>query len=327
MARSAGGGAASASARDAQRDTQRDAQRDAHTAKAPPPPSSSRINMRARKNRRRAAASLWSQVPPARVIADACGRAVRRSLSTIAGMVALAAVITGGWCAYRFVTTSPRFAIEAIEVHGNAHESADALIARLPVHAGDNIFAASPAEVAAALLADPWVATAEAHRVLPRTLVVEVSEHAAVARVGLDDRALYLVDAGGRPFKRASVATGDGAGLPVISGIARAAFAADPEGTARSIADALHTLDVWRARGDRPAIGELHVGARGELTLRGSPELSEAVAIQLGVPDAELAARLDSFDAAWAELGDAERARARAVHVDTQPDHVTIAFD
>ncbi len=286
------------------------------------PPSSSRINMRARKNRKHAP-SLWSRVPPARVMANACGRALRRSLSTVLGAVVLATVVAGGWCAYHFVTTSPRFAIADIEVRGGAHESVDALIARLPVHTGDNSLAASPSDVAAALLADPWIATAEAHRVLPRTLVIEVTEHVPVALVGLDEN-LYVVDAAGRPFKRASLASGDGAGLPVITGVARSAYAGDPDGTARTITDALHTLEVWRARGDRPAIGELHVGTRGELTLRG---FTDAVAIQLGVPDAELPARLDSFDAAWAELGDGEREHARAVHVDTQPDHVTIAFD
>jgi cell division protein FtsQ len=257
-------------------------------------------------------------------MADACGRAVRRSLSTLVGAAVLASVVAAGWCAYHFVTTSPRFAIADIEVRGGAHESADALIARLPVQPGDNIFAASPGDVAAALLADPWIATAEVHRVLPRTLVVEVSEHVPAALVDFEAAGLYLVDAAGHPFKRASIAVGEGAGLPVITGVQRAVLAADPDGTARTIADALAALATWRARGDRPAIGEVHLGARGELTLRG---FDDAVAIQLGVPGGDLATRLDSFDAAWAELGDAEKATARAVHVDSQPDHVTIAFD
>lgn len=287
------------------------------------PPSSSRLTMRARKNRRRAPApTLWSRLPPPRALADACGRAVRRSLPALVGSAALSALVAGGWCAYHFVTTSPRFAITDVEIRGTLHESPEALIARLPVHIGDNAFAASADELAAAVLADPWIASADAHRQLPHTLVIDVREHVAAALADLDG--LYLVDAQGHPFKRADLASGDGAGLPVVTGLPRAAFAADPDGTARAIAGALATLATWRARGDRPAIGELHVDPRGELTLR---TYDGGVAIQLGAPGDDLAARLDTFDAAWAELGDAERARARAVHVDTQPDHVTIAFN
>nr|HEX4315779.1 FtsQ-type POTRA domain-containing protein [Kofleriaceae bacterium] len=291
--------------------------------------------MRARKNRRRAP-SLWSRLPPPRAMADVCGRALRRSLPALAGTAALSALVAGGWCAYHFVTTSPRFAITDIEIRGTSHESPEALIGKLPIQIGDNAFSDSTDDVAASLLADPWIAGADAHRVLPHTLVIDVREHAPVALADLDG--LYLVDAAGRPFKRADLAAGDGAGLPVVTGLPRAAYAADPDGTAHAIAGALGTLDTWRAPpcqdpdrsalcragAERPAIGEIHVDPRGELTLR---TYEGGVAIQLGSPGNDLAARLDTFDAAWAELGDAERARARAVHVDTQPDHVTIAFN
>ena len=33
-----------------------------------------------------------------------------------------------------------------------------------------------------------------------------------------------------------------------------------------------------------------------------------------------------AFDAAWAGLSDAERARTRAIHLGARPDHVTVAF-
>jgi len=35
---------------------------------------------------------------------------------------------------------------------------------------------------------------------------------------------------------------------------------------------------------------------------------------------------MHTFDAAWAGLSDAERARARSIHLDARPDHVTVAF-
>ena len=155
---------------------------------------------------------------------------------------------------------------------------------------------------------------------LPHTIVVDVREHvpAAIADIG----GLYLVEADGRPFKRLDA--DDGAGLPVITGLDRDAFRADPDAAAKTIVDALATLDTWRARGERPAIGEVHVDPHGAITLH---TYDAAVAIQLGTPSPDLEARMQTFDAAWADLPDAERARARAVHVDSQPDHVTIAFN
>ena len=89
------------------------------------------------------------------------------------------------------------------------------------------------------------------------------------------------------------------------------------------IESALGALDTWRGEGARPAIGEVHVDPHGALTLH---TYDEATAIQLGVIDSGLAARMRTFDAAWAELSDTERARARAIHLDTRPDHVTVAF-
>jgi hypothetical protein len=42
--------------------------------------------------------------------------------------------------------------------------------------------------------------------------------------------------------------------------------------------------------------------------------------------NAGLAARIHTFDVAWAQLDDSERARARAIHLDPRLDHVTVAF-
>ena len=52
----------------------------------------------------------------------------------------------------------------------------------------------------------------------------------------------------------------------------------------------------------------------------------QATAIQLGALGAELGARMQTFDAAWAGLSGAERATARAIHLGARPDHVTVAF-
>ena len=73
----------------------------------------------------------------------------------------------------------------------------------------------------------------------------------------------------------------------------------------------------------RPAIGEVHVDAHGAITLH---TYDQATAIQLGTADAAVTSRMETFDSVWAQLTDSERARALAIHLDSRPDHVTVAF-
>jgi cell division protein FtsQ len=134
---------------------------------------------------------------------------------------------------------------------------------------------------------------------------------------------LYLVDATGHPFKRAQLESGDGANLPVITGIDRAAYEAAPAPTAAMITGALAALAAWRREPSRPAIGEIHLDAHRALTLR---TYEHATAIQLGAIGLELPARMHTFDSAWAALSEAERLRARAIHVDARIDQVTVAL-
>jgi cell division septal protein FtsQ len=246
---------------------------------------------------------------------------LRRSAPAAAGVAILCALGGTGWGAYYFVTHSSRFAITSFEVHGNHHLTTKQVLAELPAHVGDNVFATSLASVVRDLRAEPWIARAEAHRVLPHTIVIDVVERepAAIADLG----GLYLVDDTGHPFKRAAIDADDGAGLPIVTGLPRTGYLADPDGIAAQIHGALAALATWRAGGQRPAIGEVHIGAHGALTLH---TYDEATAIQLGSADRDVTSRMDTFDAVWAELTDGERARATAIHLDDRPDHVTVAF-
>jgi cell division septal protein FtsQ len=311
-------------------------------------PTTSRLTVRkaatkALKNRRRPA-SLWSRVPAPRAIAagsariaNACGRMVRRSLPVIGAGLAVIALGVGALLGYRFVTTSDRFAITEIQVTGTSRVPADDLRAALPVAIGDNVFSANLDEIIAAARRQPWIASADARRVLPHTIVIDVREHEAFGVAALDET-LYLVDAEGRPFKKLE---GDGDNLPIVTGLTRSGYRRDPDGTAAAIASAVATVERWRADPQRPAIGEAHVDAHRALTLR---TYDGAIAIgmgALGAADADLVARIDAFDAAWAELEQPLRARARRIVIHARPSgvpplrgnsagepspHVTIAF-
>ena len=279
--------------------------------------------LRKRTNRRRAA-PLRSRLPGPRQIADACGRAVRRAVPAMLAVVGIAAVGGGAWATHRFLTHSPRFAVTRIDVRGTRVLDPDQVRARLPFRPGANVFTAGLGRAERLLDAQPWIAEAHLRRELPHTIVVDVRERVAAAIVDLDG--LYLADADGRVFKRAATEHGEGAGLPVVTGFGRDAYAADPAAGAARVAHALAALDAWREGDGRPAVAEVHVDRRG-LTLY---TYDDAIAIRLGDADGPaLAARMRTFDRAWAALGPDERSRTRTIHVDNhvRPDHVTVAFN
>jgi cell division protein FtsQ len=281
-------------------------------------PARSRLVARPSTNRKKiAAAPRFTR----RAIADACGRALRRALPALVAGAVIAAVGGGIYAAHAYITSSPRFAVAAVEIRGNVRLVADDVRARLRVRPGDNVFAADLRAEAAALEAEPWIRTAEVRRELPDRIVVEVEERVAAAVVALD--ALYYADAQGVPFRRCD--EDYAAELPLVTGLERDAFAsaAGP----RVVRAALATLATWRAEPTRPAADEVHVDASGVLAVRTQDGVTISLG-RLGTDPTRIAARLHRFDVAWGHLGEAERARTRTIHLDheTRQDHVIVAF-
>lgn len=285
-------------------------------------PRVSRLTLRPPRGNRRAPAPLRDRLPKPRVVADACGRALRRAAPAIATLAILATLAGGALYGYRWITTTPRFAVADVEVRGGRVLDAEAVRARLPFGAGTNIFRLDTGAAERALLADPWVARATVRRRLPRTVVVEIVERTPAALVSSEG--LYLADAEGRPFKRADLARGEGKDLPVISGIARELFAAAPQLASARVRDGLAVFAAWSA-GDRPRAGEIAVEPAGTTVYT----YDDAIAVRVGAaaPD-RLAAHLARFDAVWAALSPDERRTLRAMRVDndTRPDLVTVSF-
>src|SRR6185436_1930620 len=222
------------------------------------PPASSRLTVRKHRNRRRPGA-VWTRLPKPRAIADACGRALRRSIAAVAAVAALALLGGAAWAGHRWVTTSSRFAIADVAVRGTRQVAADELRATLPVQRGDNVFV-DLARISRAARDNPWIASAEVRRILPNTITVDVREYVAAAVVELGDP--YLVDATGRPFKRATVETGEADGLPIITGVGRASYLANRAAAAATVRAAIAAFERWRAA-HRPAIREIHIDPHG----------------------------------------------------------------
>lgn len=283
-------------------------------------PEVSRIVLRRPKGNRRVHHA--HRLPSAKEMIDGCGRALRKAAPALVGLLALGAFGGAAAGSYHWVTSSPRFAITSIELRGTQTVPREALAELLPVRLGDNIFSAPVARLERALVANPWIASAKVHRELPHRLVVTVQERSAAALVDLGG--LYLVEHDGQPFKRAVLDSGEADDLPVISGIERLAFRADPEATARLIRAGLDALARWHDVAEHPRATELAFDSHRGITLH----LSEpAVALHLGAFDApELAARMALFQPAWQSLSADERARTRTLYLDAGSGQAIVAF-
>jgi cell division septal protein FtsQ len=237
----------------------------------------SRLTLRPPRGNRRVRTPLRERLPAPKQVVDACGRALRRAAPAIGIAAVIAGVAGAGYAGYRWLTTSPRFAVATVEVHGEAALTEDEIRSRLPFALGDNIFRLDTDAAEAALAAEPWIATVAVRRKLPRTVVVDVTERRPAAVISADG--LYLADASGAPFKRVDLARGEGRDLPVISGINRELFAAAPtEATARTRAG-LAVLAAWGQT--RPKAGEVRVEPSGTTLYT----YDDAIAVRLGAAD------------------------------------------
>ncbi len=268
---------------------------------------------------------MWARLPKPAIALDACGRALRRTLPALVTTGSVAIVGSSLFLGYRWVTKSHRFAITAIEVRGTERLAPDDVLAAAPAQLGANIFTTSVTEVERAVADHPWIESVEVRRELPHTLVIEVREHHAAGIARMDTGESYLVDADGAPFKRVDAATGEASGLPVVTGLPRAAFTRDPAATAVAITVALAALSTWTADASRPAVAEVQLDATGGVTLHIERGTGTGAEIELGhLPQSgtqqaiavALATRLHAFDATWAELATDERLRVRTIHLD-----------
>jgi cell division septal protein FtsQ len=250
------------------------------------------------------------------------GRGLARVLPFLVLAALVAGVGTGVMAAWRWLKTTPAFALERVTVEGHGHVTPEAVIVASGVVIGqDNLFALSTDTLAERIERLPWVADAEVVRDLPHGLRVRVTEREARGLLVLD--AAYLLDADGRPFKRAALETGEAVGLPVVTGLDRAAWQRDADQAAAASRLAIELTSRWNRDRERPAVGEANLSPLG-VTLYTA---EHAVALRLGrITPAALEGRLARFDAAWSGLSDDERDKAQIVYLDsdTRHDRVTV---
>jgi cell division protein FtsQ len=288
-----------------------------------PEHSSETRRVRRRARNRRVRPPLRQRIPGPGQMLRAAGVGCWRNRRALVSLSCAAGLVAASYAAGRYLATSDRFAIASAELHGAQRLAPEELEGVLGDLSGVNIFRANLARAEAQVEELPWVERARIRRDLPRTLSVEVVERepAAVAYLG----GLYLVDEHGVPFVRVRPGDAMAEGLVVITGLDRQGYIRNPDGAHETLRQAIEAARVYEA-GDRPRLGELHVGARGELTFS---TYDDAVAIRAEIEDFEqVDVWLEGFDAAWGALSPRERHGAKLFRIQGHggPERVTVDF-
>jgi cell division protein FtsQ len=225
----------------------------------------------------------------------------------------------------RHVVASPRFAVRDVRVSfaqtktdGDAanHVTADEVRELAAVELGDPLLSIDADAVAKRLASHPWVASARVRRELPSVLAIDISERRAAASALLG--ALYLLDADGRPFKRATFEEADG--LPVITGVTREQYAALRHASEAVFREALALVAAYGADPARPRLSEVHVDARTGFSL---VLLEGGGQVRLGRGEVE--GKLARMDRVIAALGPRGAAGLATVYLDGPiADRVTV---
>jgi cell division protein FtsQ len=209
------------------------------------------------KNRRRVDAAERAQ---------ARGHVLRRVGRLLVRIGGAAAVLAGAYFGalklHAWATTSERFAVTAITFTGASRASRAELARSAGLAKGINLFELDVSAAKRAIEQHPWVHEAEVTRHFPAAVSVRVEEHRPAAVISLGD--LYLVDSEGKPFKR--LQPGDGLDLPLLTGVSREEYVANPELAAESFRRGLATLAAYSTVEKAEPISEVHIGARS-LTL------------------------------------------------------------
>jgi cell division protein FtsQ len=157
--------------------------------------------------------------------------------------VALGAAFVVASGAYRFLTTTTRFAIERVEVQGSHRYGESDLLALAGIARGSNLFGVDLALAEQKLTADPWIESAHVARKLPDGLSITVEELTAAALASIDGT-LYLVTRQGRPIK--PLQDGDFNDYPVVTGVAGEQLGNDRKLAVERLANGITLIEQYK---------------------------------------------------------------------------------
>ncbi len=261
----------------------------------------------------------------AQTIAPSDGVQATRSSARILACSALAVAVAGGAVGLRaLLLHGSRFALTEVRVSSLKRLDPQLLVARSGLSLGSSLFTLDLKEAERRVSREPWVASVRVHRELPHTVAIDVVEREVGVAVALG--AIYLVDEAGAVFKRARAE--EAADLPVVTGMQRDRYLADPARSRAVLRRAIALTRTWREHGKLAPLGELHHEGGHDAAAAFTvyfPHAGRPVAVRLGAPDQTTADRLARLDAVMAAL-DRRGAQAALVHLDqrTQLDRIAV---
>ncbi len=196
------------------------------------------------------------------IVVARAGDWLRHSVVGLGVLGALSLVAFGGWS---MVQRSSYFNIRTIEVGETPHLDRARIAALVGLEGPVNLFRFDARGAEEALAAHPWVATARVEKRMPDRVEIHLSERVPAAVVAIG--ALYIVDADGQPFIRATPA--EAAGLPLVTGLSREGFEGQPAEARARVREAL-ALGRQYERSPMAAarpLSNVHVGDGGRLEL------------------------------------------------------------
>ena len=115
-----------------------------------------------RKLKQRRALRSRLRLPDVRAIGHAAWTGARRSAPWLGLVAAMSVAGLGLWQTWRWLSHSPRFAVNRVEIAGNSRVTRGELLAVLDDPLGENLFSLSTDGLARQLEASPWVEEARA---------------------------------------------------------------------------------------------------------------------------------------------------------------------
>ena len=113
-------------------------------------------------------------------------------ITGLAKMVLVVACSYGILSSYRFITQSPRFNINEINLVGHKQLSNEELGSWIGTIIGKNIFKLELDRISKRLVELPWIQSASARRVFPQGVYVEIKERTPFAKIQMEQ--VYVID-------------------------------------------------------------------------------------------------------------------------------------
>jgi cell division protein FtsQ len=160
-------------------------------------------------------------------------------------LLGLGGLVLGSWGAWRYLVTTPRFGLAALEVEGLRLLRGEDVLRASGLQLGDNIFAVDLEEVVRRLEEECWIREALVGRKPPDRLMIHLVERQRLAWIDLGQT--YGIDGEGvlLPGERLPGESHQDLDLPVISGLRRRVDSPRP-GQAVADSSLALILDWWQ---------------------------------------------------------------------------------